>query len=146
MISAAAEQLPATRITAVTVLTSMGAPALADLGWGHHHTVVELVVHLATQAVAAGARAIVCSPQEIQAVRQAVGPDIHLLTPGIRPAGPTARRDSTQGVAVSPADDQERVATPAQALQAGADLLVIGRPITAAADPAAAVAAMGFPL
>jgi len=84
---------------------------------------------LAALAVGAGARAIVCSPHEVAAVRAEVGPEITLITPGVRPAG------AGHG-------DQSRVATPEDALGAGADLLVIGRPITAADDPAAAAAAI----
>ena len=84
-------------------------------------------------AVEAGARGLVCSPREVAAVRAEVGPDITLITPGVRPAG-------------SEANDQARVATPEEALRAGADLLVIGRPITGAADPGAAAAAIGASL
>jgi len=69
---------------------------------------------------------VVCSPQEVAAIRAAVGPEITLITPGVRPAG------ADNG-------DQKRVATPAQAIADGADLLVIGRPITASPDLAAAV-------
>ncbi len=127
MIEAAATALPDTLITAVTVLTSLGADELAELGWRDDPT--ELVRRLAVSAVSAGARAIVCSPLEVAAVRAAVGPSIVLITPGVRPA------DSALG-------DQSRVATPAAALAAGADLLVIGRPITAASDPGAAAAAI----
>jgi orotidine-5'-phosphate decarboxylase len=89
------------------------------------------VVRLAEQAVAAGARALVCSPREVAMVRAAVGLDVTLITPGVRPPG-------------AGADDQARTATPAQAIADGADLLVVGRPITGAADPgvtAASVAA-----
>jgi orotidine-5'-phosphate decarboxylase len=91
------------------------------------------VLRLATLAVAAGARGLVCSPQEVAAVRAEVGPDILLITPGVRPAG-------------SDTNDQARVATPEEALRAGADLLVIGRPITGAADPGAAAAAIAASL
>jgi len=125
MIAAAAERLPDTRITAVTVLTSLGTSDLAALGWQAQ----EMVVRLAQQSVAAGARAIVCSPQEVAAVRAAVPSDIVLITPGIRPADAAA-------------DDQKRTATPQQARDAGADLLVIGRPITAAPDIARAAQAI----
>jgi orotidine-5'-phosphate decarboxylase len=76
---------------------------------------------------------VVCSPREVAAVRAEVGPDITLITPGVRPAGHEAH-------------DQARVATPEEALRAGADLLVIGRPITGAADPGAAAAAIGASL
>ena len=89
----------------------------------------DAVRRLAVLAVAAGARALVCSPQEVADVRARWGRDIMLITPGVRPAG------AGDG-------DQARVATPEQALADGADLLVIGRPITAAPDPGAAAAAL----
>ncbi|MFN8170145.1 MAG: orotidine 5'-phosphate decarboxylase / HUMPS family protein, partial [Candidatus Nanopelagicales bacterium] len=79
--------------------------------------------------VGAGARAIVCSPQEVAAVRAEVGDAAVLITPGVRPAGAAL-------------GDQQRVATPEQAIADGADLLVIGRPITAAPDIAAAAKAI----
>ncbi len=123
MISAAAEALPDTRITAVTILTSMSGADLAAVGISGEP--IDAVVRLARLAVDAGARALVCSPLEVAAVRAAVGPDIRLVTPGVRPAGAAL-------------GDQQRVATPAQAIADGADLLVIGRPITAAGDPGAA--------
>jgi orotidine-5'-phosphate decarboxylase len=85
------------------------------------------VRRLAALAVAAGAGAIVCSPQEVAAVRAEVGADTVLITPGVRPVG-------------ADVGDQARVATPQQALADGASLLVIGRPITGAADPGAAAA------
>ena len=119
MIAAAAEALPDTLITAVTVLTSLDdtdLDAIALVGPPE-----SAVVRLAKMATAAGARALVCSPQEVAAVRHAVGAGIVLITPGVRPAGGAT-------------DDQRRVATPEQAIADGADLLVIGRPITAAAD------------
>lgn len=131
MIAAAAEALPDTRITAVTILTSMGEDDLAAVGL--RGPAQEAVVRLARLAVVAGARAIVCSPQEVAAVRASVPGDITLITPGVRPAG-------------SSLDDQQRVATPEQALADGADLLVIGRPITGAADPRAAAAAIASTL
>lgn len=120
MIAAAAEALPNTRVTAVTVLTSMDEVALARVGITG--TAQDAVLRLAVMAVEAGARALVCSPQEVAAVRAAVGPDTVLVTPGVRPAGAAL-------------GDQARVATPQQALADGADLLVIGRPITGAANP-----------
>lgn len=126
MIDAAARALPDTRITAVTVLTSMSESDLAAVGM--RGPALNAAVRLAAMAAAAGARAIVCSPREVAAVRAEVGPDITLITPGVRPpSGP--------GNALG---DQQRVATAEAALAAGADLLVIGRPITAAADPRAA--------
>ena len=127
MIAAAAEALPDTRITAVTVLTSLDEAALESIGM--RGPAREAAVRLAVVAANAGARAIVCSPQEVAAIRAAVPADITLITPGVRPAGASL-------------DDQKRVATPAQAIADGADLLVIGRPITAAADPAAAARAI----
>lgn len=123
MIRAAADALPATRITAVTVLTSLDAQVLSELGLSG--TPLDVVVRWAQMAVDAGARALVCSPQEVAAVRKVVPAHITLITPGVRPVG-------------AQADDQRRVATPQQALADGADLLVIGRPITGQQDPAAA--------
>ena len=125
MIAAAAQQLPQTRIAAVTILTSMDEAALAATGIAG--TPIQAVLRLARMAVEAGARALVCSPLEVAEVRAAVGADVLLITPGVRPA--------TAGLG-----DQRRVATPAAALASGADLLVIGRPITGAADPGVAAA------
>lgn len=123
MIEAAASALPHTRITAVTVLTSLDASMVADLGI--EGTPQSIVVRWAQMAVAAGARAIVCSPQEVALVRASVSEDIRLITPGVRPAGADTH-------------DQRRSATPRQALDDGSDLLVIGRPITGHPDLAAA--------
>jgi orotidine-5'-phosphate decarboxylase len=119
MIEAAALALPDTRITAVTILTSLDDQELERMGIGT--PAQETVLLLAANAVAAGARALVCSPQEVEAVRGIVPSDIILITPGVRPGGVSA-------------NDQKRVATPHQAISAGADLLVIGRPITGAVD------------
>ena len=125
MIAAAAEALPGTAITAVTVLTSLTEADLEAIGL--RGPAREAVVRMAVMAVGAGARAIVCSPQEVAAVRAAVADEgITLITPGVRPA-------AGEGSAIG---DQARVATPERALADGADLLVIGRPITGAADPA----------
>ncbi|RAY13072.1 orotidine-5'-phosphate decarboxylase [Actinomadura craniellae] len=131
MIQAALEAAPETLITAVTVLTSLGKADLDAVGLSGPPSAA--VRRLATLAVGAGARALVCSPQEAAAVRAEVGPEITLVTPGVRPAG-----TATQ--------DQARVATPERALAAGADLLVIGRPITGAADPGAAAAGVAAAL
>ena len=90
-------------------------------------------LRLAALSVEAGAQGLVCSPREVAAVRSEVGPDVTLITPGVRPAG-------------AEADDQARVATPEEAVLAGADLLVIGRPITRAPDPGAAAAAIAASL
>ncbi len=112
-----------TLVAAVTVLTSLDAEALAAVGQPAEPA--GQVLRLACLAVAAGAQALVCSPREVASVRAEVGPDIVLVCPGIRPAG-------------GDAGDQSRVATPAAAVAAGADFLVVGRPITAAGDPRAA--------
>jgi orotidine-5'-phosphate decarboxylase len=127
MIRAAAEAAPDTSIAAVTVLTSLGDADLAATGMTG--TARDVCRRLAVLAVSAGARGLVCSPHEVADVRAEVGPGITLITPGIRPAGAEAQ-------------DQARIATPEAALSAGADLLVIGRPITSAPDPGAAAAAV----
>src|SRR5690349_4200815 len=130
-IRAAVDALPDTRIVAVTVLTSLSDRDLDEIGLAG--PVSDAVRRLAALGVGAGARGLVCSPREVAAVRAEVGPDVTLITPGIRPAGAAAH-------------DQARTATPEEALRAGADLLVIGRPITSAPDPGAAAAAIAAPL
>ena len=119
MIKAAVDAVPDTYVTAVTILTSLTGDQLTSMGWSG--SAQDIVKRLAVQSVAAGARAIVCSPQEVSAVRAEVGNAATLITPGVRPVG-------------SDAGDQKRIATPEQALADGADLLVIGRPITGAPD------------
>ncbi|MEA2502675.1 MAG: orotidine-5-phosphate decarboxylase [Actinomycetota bacterium] len=116
-----------TLVAAVTVLTSLDASELASVGFGSDPAAQ--VVRLASLAVSAGAQALVCSPQEVAAVRAEVGPGVLLVTPGVRPAG-------------GDVGDQSRVATPAAAVAAGADYLVVGRPITEAPDPRAAAEAI----
>ena len=130
-IRAAAQAAPGTRIVAVTVLTSLSDTDLGLLGVAG--PVSDAVRRLAALSVAAGATGLVCSPREVAAVRGEVGDDITIITPGVRPAGAEAH-------------DQARIATPVEALRAGADLLVIGRPITGAADPGAAAAAIAASL
>ena len=125
MIRAAVEAAPEVTIAAVTVLTSLSAEVLDAIGLAGPP--LDAVRRLAVLAVTAGAGALVCSPQEVAAVRAEVGPGIVLITPGVRPLGADTH-------------DQARVSTPQQALADGADLLVIGRPITGAADVAAAAA------
>jgi len=110
-------------VLAVTVLTSLGQDDLSNLGIAG--TPEEVVVRLARQASEAGLDGVVASPKEIVALRKALGPNVVIVTPGIRPA-------------TSDANDQVRIATPASAIQAGASYLVVGRPITGAPDPAAA--------
>ena len=111
------------RVLAVTVLTSLDAGALAEIGLAGPPEAA--VVRLARLAVGAGAGGLVCSPHEVRAVRAAVGPGPLLVVPGVRPPG------AAKG-------DQARVATPAEAVAAGADVIVLGRPLRDAKDPAAA--------
>ncbi len=114
-------------LVGVTVLTSLAAADLRDLGVGA--TPAAQVSRLAALAHASGLDGVVCSPQEIATLKQELGAGFITVTPGIRPA------DTSQ-------DDQQRVATPAAAIAAGGDYLVIGRPITRAASPRDAVAAL----
>ena len=123
------------RLLAITILTSMDNAALR--GVGIPGPAPRRVVQVARLAQKAGMDGVVASPQEIRAIRRACGKDFLIVVPGIRPQiGRTAggRRRKT--------DDQARVATPAEAIRAGADYLVIGRPITAAADPEASAHAI----
>ncbi|CDZ45388.1 orotidine-5'-phosphate decarboxylase [Neorhizobium galegae] len=114
-------------LLAVTVLTSMDETDLVDAGYEYDpHT---LVLRRSEQALAAGMGGIVCSAEESAAVRKIVGPDLAIVTPGIRPAG-------------SEAGDQKRVMTPADALRAGSSHLVVARPIVKASDPKAAAQAI----
>lgn len=115
------------KILAVTVLTSYDDIDLAESGYAT--SVEALVARRAQQAHDLGIDGLVCSPEEASPLRLVVGHDMVFVTPGVRPAG-TAH------------GDQKRVATPAQAIKAGADYLVVGRPITAAADPKAAAQAI----
>jgi orotidine-5'-phosphate decarboxylase len=133
MMRAAAEaaSVPgAPRLLAVTVLTSMDGPQLAAVGVPDPPETQ--VLRLARLAAAAGIDGLICSAEEVAAVRQAMGPDALLVVPGIRPA--------TDGPAAT--DDQRRIATPGEAIARGASMLVVGRPITQAADPGAAAAAI----
>ena len=113
------------RLLAVTVLTSMADLAAA----GYATNPAELVARRAADARAAGMDGIVCSPEEAAAMRAVVGAGMAIVTPGIRPAGAIV-------------GDQKRVATPAAAIKAGADHLVVARPIIEAADPKAAAKAI----
>ena len=117
----------ALKILGVTVLTSYDEADVAAAGYAK--TVSELVAHRVVQARDIGVHGLVMSPEEAAAARRAVGPAMLLVTPGVRPAG-------------SSAGDQKRIMTPTAALKAGADHLVIGRPITAASDPKAAAEAI----
>ena len=131
MVAAAREALDAagvpTRLLAVTVLTSLDAAALRDTGVTDASAAQ--VLRLGRLAIAAGAHGLVCSPLEVAGLRAALGPDPVLVVPGVRPPG-------------SAADDQARIATPQDAIAAGADWIVVGRPITRAPDPGAAARAI----
>lgn len=119
------------RVLAVTVLTSLDQ---ADLGaTGQRGTPTEQALRLAELALAAGCHGIVCSPMEVAAMRREFGAAPRLVVPGVRPRA--GRGDGRQ-------DDQKRTLEPAEAVALGADILVIGRPITAAPDPVAAARAI----
>ena len=123
MVAAAATAAPDVAILAVTVLTSIDDDELAVLGMQDAATVVP---RLAIRAVGAGAAGIVCAGHEVATVRSAVDDDVLLVVPGVRPEGAAMH-------------DQARVVTPRMAVDAGADLLVVGRPVTTADDPVTAV-------
>ena len=114
-------------VLAVTVLTSLESRDLTELGVAG--TPEEVVVRLARSAQESGLGGVVASPREVAAIRRACGPDFRIVVPGIRPAA-------------SAVNDQVRIATPEKAIQAGADYLVVGRPITGATDSVAAAAAI----
>jgi len=126
-VAAAAAGSPATTLLGVTVLTSLDAGDLEAVG--QRGPLAEQASRLALLARDCGVGVLVCSPHEVAALLRACGPDMVLVVPGIRPAG--------SGTA-----DQKRVMTPGEAMAAGADWLVIGRPITGAPDPAAAARAI----
>ena len=115
------------RLLAVTVMTSFDDADARDAGYGHD--VAALVALRARQARDIGIDGLILSPGEVAAMRRMLGPEMVLVTPGIRPAG-------------SGADDQKRIMTPALAIASGSDYLVIGRPVTAAPDPRAAAQAI----
>ena len=127
MLEAAVKHAGDMRVLAVTVLTSLDDADLADIG--AHGPVGELVKRRAELAQRAGCHGIVASPHEVASVRALVSTEFLIVTPGVRPAGAAL-------------GDQKRVMTPAQARSAGADLVVVGRPLRDAADPAAAARAV----
>lgn len=129
MLQAAAGALPAmgTRLLGITVLTSHDETSLEEIGVGG--TVAHSVRRLALLARESGLDGVVASPHEIGLIREACGPDFLIVTPGIRPAGARA-------------GDQARAATPLTALRAGADYLVVGRPVLEADEPAVAARAI----
>jgi orotidine-5'-phosphate decarboxylase len=114
-------------VLAVTVLTSLDDADLRAQGIGD--AAGEHALRLARVAFGAGVRGFVCSPAEVRALRAELGPGVTLVTPGVRPAGAAAH-------------DQKRVATPADAIADGADVVVVGRPIRDAKDPVAAARAV----
>ena len=118
MVQAAVAALPETAVTAVTILTSLSEEDLFQIGYAN--PALESAVALAKMSVLAGAKAIVCSPLEISAIRSSVGELPLIITPGVRPL-------SEMG-----SDDQKRTMTPKDAISAGASFVVIGRPITKA--------------
>jgi orotidine-5'-phosphate decarboxylase len=115
------------KVLGVTVLTSLSDADLAAIGY--HESAEALVERRVRQAVEAGAAGVVASPKEAAMARRIGGPEFLVVTPGVRPAGAAM-------------DDQARAAAPADALRAGASHLVVGRPISAAADPQAAAQAI----
>lgn len=119
MLRAAVESAEEIDIAAVTILTSLGP---ADVAVFSERSIPDLVVRMADEAVNAGCRAIVCSPHEVSKLRSVVGPDVRLIVPGVRMPGDTA-------------GDQTRIATPAETIKSGADILVMGRSILTAVDP-----------
>ena len=119
MIESAVKALPACKITGVTVLTSLDQGQIHELGI--RSEIESLTLALAKLSVSAGARAIVASPKEVKLLRNEIPKEITLITPGIR-----IEKSN---------DDQARTLSPSEALREGADLLVIGRPITAASNP-----------
>ena len=123
----ASEGHPRPLVLAVTVLTSLAADDMAEIGIAGPPE--DAVLRLAHLAQSAGLDGVVASAKEVSALRKECGPNFVIVTPGIRPAGAAL-------------NDQSRTATPQAALDAGADYLVIGRPITAASDPAAAAGAI----
>ncbi len=126
MMRAAREALPEAHLVAVTVLTSLDRKTAQSL-WGTGDDIEEIVQRWAAAARDENLDGVVCSPREIAAVRRVTPADFSMVTPGIRPRWAAG------------ADDQKRVTTPAEAVEMGADYLVIGRPITAADDPREAV-------
>ena len=116
MVKAAVDALPNTQVTGVTILTSLSEADVAEIGF--KSVALDSAVALSRIAVNAGAGAIVCSPLEISAVRQEVGTTPIIITPGVRPSDMVGT------------DDQQRTMTPQDAIAAGANLVVIGRPIT----------------
>lgn len=128
---ASQEQTEKPRLLGITVLTSIDEAYFSDLFGQIQRTIAEQVIFLAQLARSAGLDGVVASPQEIVPIRQCCGDDFLIVTPGIRPGGIGITQD-----------DQARTMTPKDAIEAGADHIVIGRPIVKAADPVAATEAI----
>lgn len=129
LLDAAQETQPAEReslpsLLGITLLTSLSETDLRRLGYGEHLSVTDVVLARAEIAHKAGCAGVVCSGREVEAVRSRFGPDFVILTPGVRPAWSVVKRD-----------DQARILTPYDAIRAGSDFVVVGRPIAQAADP-----------
>ena len=124
---ASQDGIPAPKLIAVTILTSIGGDDWKEMGFSQE--IREQVIRFATLAKKAGMDGVVASPQEAASIREACGPDFLIVTPGIRPAG-------------ADINDQSRIAAPSAALRNGATHLVVGRPIRAAKDPKAAAEAI----
>lgn len=131
MMTAAAQRLAGLQsrplLIGVTILTSLGQEDIAEIGYPG--TPADNVLRLAALAEDSGLDGVVCSPLEVEPLRRERGHAFHLVTPGVRPAGASV-------------DDQKRIMTPGDAMRAGASYLVVGRPITAAADPLASLNAI----
>ncbi len=127
MLEAAVRSAGETRVLAVTVLTSLDDADLAQIG--AQGPIAALVRRRAELAIEAGCHGVVASPHEVAAIREVAPPGFLVVTPGVRPAG-------------SAAGDQKRVMTPREARRAGADLVVVGRPLRDAPDPAAVARAV----
>lgn len=123
MVRAAVTAAPGVAVVAVTILTSLDGVVVRDLGMTDP---ADMVLRLAASAGAAGAAGIVCAGDEVRAVRATLGPTSIIVVPGIRPEAAAMH-------------DQSRVVTPRAAMVAGADVLVVGRPVTSAPDPVAAL-------
>jgi len=130
---AAKQRRPPLILIGVTVLTSMGERDMADLGL--RKKLKDQVLYLAKLAASAGLNGIVASAKEAQTIRWANSDSFVIVTPGIRPAGPERDPFAAGAGAPKPVDDQQRTATPSEAVKAGADYIVVGRPILEAPDP-----------
>jgi orotidine-5'-phosphate decarboxylase len=117
------------KLIAVTILTSLSDDDIHAAGYDPAAGTAEMAVKMAELSKACGLDGVVCSPHDIAAIKQTCGTGFLTIVPGVRPAGADVQ-------------DQKRIATPEAAREAGADVLVIGRPITQASDPAAAAAAI----